>query len=71
MTDTEDHLLSSATIRAGTSICHRRIYGLSFLSKKAKHNILGSTAARLFKRPAAQCEAEREPDQARQSRGVA
>ena len=37
------------TIRTGISICHRTIWDLPFLSEKGKHNILGGTAARLFK----------------------
>ena len=39
------------TIRTGTSTCRRTICDLPFLSEKAKHNILGGTAARLFKLP--------------------
>ena len=39
------------TIRTGTSTCRRRSRDLPFLSEKAKHNILGGTAARLFKLP--------------------
>ncbi len=43
------------------------ITDLPFLSEKAKHNILGGTAARLFKLQAAQRQAEREPAEVRQS----
>ena len=43
------------------------ISDLPFLSEKAKHNILGGTAARLFKLQAAQREAERQPEEVRQS----
>ena len=39
------------TIRTGTSTCRATISDLPFLSEKAKHNILGGTAARLFKLP--------------------
>ena len=39
------------TIRTGTSTCRSTISDLPFLSEKAKHNILGGTAARLFKLP--------------------
>ena len=46
------------------------IWDLPFLSEKAKHNILGGTAARLFKLPPRNDEAEREPPQVRQSRRV-
>ncbi len=38
-------------IHTGISICRSTIYDLPFLSEKAKHNILGGTAARLFKLP--------------------
>ena len=44
------------------------ICDLPFLSEKGKHNILGGTAARLFKLAAAQREAEREFEEVRQSR---
>ena len=39
------------TIRTGISICPSTVWDLPFLSEKAKHNILGGTAARLFKLP--------------------
>ena len=44
------------------------IYDLPFLSEKAKHNILGGTAARLFKLPPRNEKQKAEPDQVRQSR---
>ena len=43
------------------------IYDLPFLSEKAKHNILGGTAARLFKLPPRNEKQKTEPDQVRQS----
>ena len=43
------------------------IWDLPFLSEKAKHNILGGTAARLFKLPPRNDEAERESEAIRQS----
>ena len=46
------------------------IYDLPFLSEKAKHNILGGSAARLFKLPPRNDRAARQPDQVRQSGGV-
>ena len=46
------------------------IYDLPFLSEKAKHNILGGTAARLFKLPPRNEKQKAEPEQVRQSGGL-
>ena len=46
------------------------IYDLPFLSEKAKHNILGGTAARLFKLPPRNERQKANLDQVRQSGGV-
>ena len=46
------------------------IYDLPFLSEKAKHNILGGTAARSVQAAAAKRQAEREPEEVRQSGGL-
>ena len=46
------------------------IYDLPFLSEKAKHNILGGTAARLFKLPPRNDQQKAKPQEIRQSRGI-
>jgi hypothetical protein len=44
--------------------------GCRNLAENGKHNILGGTAARLFKLPPRNAKEKTEPDQARQSCGV-
>ena len=46
------------------------IYDLPFLSEKAKHNILGGTAARLFKLPPRNDQQKAKPQEIRQSGGI-
>jgi hypothetical protein len=49
--DAENHLLYSSDYPHWDFDLPSTIYDLPFLSEKAKHNILGGTAARLFKLP--------------------
>ena len=49
--DAEDHLLYSSDYPHWDFDLPSTIYDLPFLSEKGKHNILGGTAARLFKLP--------------------
>jgi predicted TIM-barrel fold metal-dependent hydrolase len=51
MIDAENRLLYSSDYPHWDFDLPSTIYDLSFLSEKAKHNILGGTAARLFKLP--------------------
>jgi uncharacterized protein len=51
MMDAENHLLYSSDYPHWDFDLPSTIYDLPFLSEKAKHNILGGTAARLFKLP--------------------
>jgi uncharacterized protein len=51
MIDAENHLLYSSDYPHWDFDLPSTIYDLPFLSEKAKHNILGGTAARLFKLP--------------------
>src|SRR3974377_1934159 len=49
MINAENHLLYSSDYPHWDFDLPSTIYDLPFLSEKAKHNILGGTAARLFK----------------------
>ncbi len=51
MIDAENHLLYASDYPHWDFDLPSTIYDLPFLSEKAKHNILGGTAARLFKLP--------------------
>ena len=51
MMDAENHLLYASDYPHWDFDLPSTIYDLPFLSEKAKHNILGGTAARLFKLP--------------------
>jgi hypothetical protein len=51
MIDAENHLLYASDYPHWDFDLPSRIWDLPFLSEKAKHNILGATAARLFKLP--------------------
>jgi predicted TIM-barrel fold metal-dependent hydrolase len=51
MINAETQLLYSSDYPHWDFDLPRKIYDLPFLSEKAKHNILGGTAARLFKLP--------------------
>jgi uncharacterized protein len=71
MIDAEDRLLFACNHPHWDLDLASRIYDLPFLSEKAKHDILGGTAARLFKRQPRNAKQKEKPDQAWQSRDVA
>jgi uncharacterized protein len=51
MIDAENHLLYASDYPHWDFDLPSSIYDLPFLTEKARHNILGGTAARLFKLP--------------------
>ena len=51
MIDAENHLLYASDYPHWDFDLPSTIWDLPFISEKAKHNILGGTAARLFKLP--------------------